>query len=103
MIEKLGPNMARTVMGTAYNPAFEYTLVTEEDGFQVIARNPEDDTITCIHLDPEEADPQRLTPIWDMERLEREGKKETWKQVLIVVGTLLAFGAILALLYLKGG
>lgn len=95
MVEHLGPNMARTVMGPAYNPAFEYTLVTDEEGFHVLAHNPEDDSMSCIKLDPEAPDPERLTPIWDLEKLENEGRKQTVLQSAITSAAMVLLGSLL--------
>ena len=31
MIEHLGPNMARSILGNAYNPDFRYELATDDE------------------------------------------------------------------------
>ena len=54
MIEHLGPNMARSILGNAYNPDFRYELETDDEGLHVIITNPEDGTSSYIKLDPEE-------------------------------------------------
>lgn len=38
MIEHLGPNMARSILGNAYNPDFRYELATDDEGFHVMQR-----------------------------------------------------------------
>ena len=87
MIEHLGPNMARSILGNAYNPDFRYELATDDEGFHVIITNPEDGTSSYIKLDPEEPNPDKLKPIW------QEGVKEGPRADLlskVLLGFLLA-------------
>lgn len=82
MIEPLGPNMARSIMGSAYNPAYKYELETDDDGFHVIITNPEDGETTSMKLDPEEPDQERITPIWDSGVGNRLPKRDLISQLL---------------------
>lgn len=70
MFEPLGPNMARTLMGDAYNPAYKYELETDADGFHVIITDKQSGKSKSVRLEPEEPDEVRLTPIWrqDLDR-----------------------------------
>lgn len=69
MIEHLGPNMVRTIVGDAYDPAFRYELETNEEGFHLIVTNKESGESNCVDLTdtirPEEPPKQ----IWDEEKL----------------------------------
>ena len=85
MIEHLGPNMARSILGNAYNPDFRYELATDDEGFHVIITNPEDGTSSYIKLDPEEPNPDKLKPIW------QEGVKEGPPRADILSKVLLGF------------
>lgn len=85
MIEHLGPNMARSILGNAYNPDFCYELETDDEGFHVIITNPEDGTSSYIKLDPEEPNPDKLKPIW------QEGVKEESPRADLLSKVLLGF------------
>lgn len=64
MVEQLGPNMARSLMGSSYNPACRYELETDDDGFHLIITNTEDGTSTYMDLQPEPPDPEKIKPLW---------------------------------------
>ncbi len=61
MIEPLGPNMARTILGEDYSPDYRYELETTESGLQVIItekatgkssiRRLADDQVDSVHYD----------------------------------------------------
>lgn len=82
MIEPLGPNMARSLMGSAYNPEFKYELETDDAGFHIIVTNMQDGTSTSIELDPEPPDPERLSSVWANDLSERLPKKDLLSRML---------------------
>lgn len=82
MIEPLGPNMARSLMGDAYNPDFRYELETDDDGFHVIIINTADGTSSSVKLDPEAPDPQRIAPIWGDGLEKRLPKKDLFSRLM---------------------
>lgn len=82
MIEVLGPSMAQSLMGSAYNPDYKYELETDDDGFHIIIINPEDGTSTSMKLDPEQPDPERISPIWRDDLSERLPKTDLFSKLL---------------------
>lgn len=82
MIEHLGPNMARSILGSAYNPDFRYELETDDEGFHVIITNPEDGTSSYIKLEPEEPNQEKLTPIWQDDGRKRLPKVDLFSKIM---------------------
>ena len=96
MIEPLGPNMARTVMGDAYNPDYKYELETNEEGFHVIITNPKTGESSNLELEPEKEDRSKLTAIWDDELLQRKKRGGLLSSGLFWLLTILFVGCIVA-------
>lgn len=53
MVETLGPNMARSIVGDVYDPSYVYELETTEQGMFLIVSNPADGTSTSRKLEEE--------------------------------------------------
>lgn len=90
MYEQLGPCMARSIMGAAYDPDRKYALETAEDGFHVIILDPKTGEKTTLKLEPEPVDAARMTPIWQDELEERLPQNDLWSRFLLGVCLLVA-------------
>lgn len=101
MIEVLGPNMARSLMGSAYNPDFRYELETDDEGFHVIITNPEDGTSTVMKLDADEPDPDKITPIWHDDLNERLPRRDLLSKMLFWCCIASAIVCIAAVLFYR--
>lgn len=82
MLELLGPNVARTIMGDAYNPDFRYELETDDNGFHVIITNIETKEFSSVELSAQEADPEKLSSIWKDDLSGRLPKKGLLNKLL---------------------
>ena len=70
MIEVLGPNMARTIVGDDYSPDCKYELETDDEGLMLIVTNKETGESSSRRL-PDTSTPQsHLDPIYDKDREE---------------------------------
>lgn len=92
MIEELGPNMARTIVGDAYDPEYKYELETSEDGLKVIITNRKTEESTCQYLRDDPKPVESRAPIWDEEKvnldtrlLELEREKKTMLKLVLAV------------------
>lgn len=100
MIEKLGPSLARTVVGDDYNPDFTYELETSDAGLRLIITDPKTGNETVRALE-DTVESKHYDPMYDSERIEairtyrRKGIKAqvlSWLiTALIVSGIFLLF------------
>lgn len=81
MIERLGPNAARTVLGDAYNPDFRYELETADDGFHIIVIDPTEGTSTSLKLETDAPHPEKLKPLWKNMTMNTSSKLELLSRI----------------------
>lgn len=65
MFESLGPNMAKSLMGDAYNPEYRYELETDDSGFHIIVTNTRTNDKSFVHLETEAPNPEKYRPLLD--------------------------------------
>ena len=101
MIETLGPNMARTIVGDAYDPDYKYELETDDEGFHLIVTNKTTGESKYLNLNESEKEEDTRAPLWDEERLERESKRSKLSFYLLLISGIVFTLSIMALVYLS--
>lgn len=97
MFEKLGPNLARTIMGAAYNPAYIYELETDGSGFHVHITDPTTGETRTVDLEPDPPSEEKLQATYEVER---EYKRHRLMGLpLVVLEIIVVLGAVTAGLY----
>lgn len=102
MIEQLGPNMARTIVGDAYNPDFKYELETDDEGFHLIVTNKSTGESEYRDLKTTTKDIVEEPPLFDEEAIEAEHRRHKFPLGILLFCTLAIMFSVLYLVYLGG-
>ena len=73
MIELMGPAMAKSIMGDAYNANYRYELETTDEGLQVIITNKETGEASVLKLSEDVTENPHYDPIYEEEAVKARG------------------------------
>lgn len=102
MIEKMGPAMAKSIMGDAYSPEYRYELETTDEGLQVIVTNKQTGEASVVKLTDDPTESSHYDPIYEEEAIRARGEytKRGWMGLLAAMLICIAFiGAVCLAVY----